>query len=222
MVLFGGSIICGGDVLAEAIQNQVSEKYIIVGGAGHTTQTLRDRVHKEYPSIETQNKPEAEIFSNYINKKYNLQVDYLEKDSTNCGNNITNLLDLIEKNNIKCKYIILSQDATMQRRMSVTLRKYRPDMISINYATYKAEVIEKENELTYAKEIKGMWNMERYISLLMGEIPRLRDDENGYGPKGKGFIAHEDIPDEVNEAFETLKLKYDNLIRVADSKYATK
>lgn len=30
-----------------------------------------------------------------------------------------------------------------------------------------------------------------------GEIPRLRDDVNGYGPKGKKFIAHVNIPDKV-------------------------
>ena len=30
MVLFGGSIIAGGDILAEAIQNEVAKKNIIV------------------------------------------------------------------------------------------------------------------------------------------------------------------------------------------------
>ena len=38
MVLFGGSIIAGGDILAEAIQNEVAKKNIIVGGA----ETLRN------------------------------------------------------------------------------------------------------------------------------------------------------------------------------------
>ena len=41
MVLFGGSILCGGDVLAEAMKAQAAGKYIIAGGAGHTTETLR-------------------------------------------------------------------------------------------------------------------------------------------------------------------------------------
>lgn len=45
MVLFGGSIVEGGDVLASGIKNFVSKKYIIVGGAGHTTDTLRQVVH---------------------------------------------------------------------------------------------------------------------------------------------------------------------------------
>ena len=45
MVLFGGSILSGGDVLAKAMKNNVAEKYIIVGGAGHTTPMLRDKMH---------------------------------------------------------------------------------------------------------------------------------------------------------------------------------
>lgn len=67
----------------------------------------------------------------------------------------------------------------------------------------------------------GMWEMERYIQLLMGEIPRLSDDENGYGPWGKGFIVHVDIPDEVRTAFETLKQAFGEYIREANPEYAT-
>ncbi len=69
-VLFGGSIICGGDVLAEAIQNKIAKHYIIVGGAGHTTQTLREKVHTEYPSIITEGLTEAEIFNQYLKENY--------------------------------------------------------------------------------------------------------------------------------------------------------
>ncbi|RRD39302.1 hypothetical protein EII29_07820 [Leptotrichia sp. OH3620_COT-345] len=49
---------------------------------------------------------------------------------------------------------------------------------------YLVIVVEK-GELSFKENISGMWNMERYINLLMGEIPRFGDDEKGYGPKGK-------------------------------------
>lgn len=65
MVLFGGSILCGGDVLAEAMQNKVARKYVIVGGAGHTTEALRKRMHQEYPAMETDGLPEAQVFAGY-------------------------------------------------------------------------------------------------------------------------------------------------------------
>ena len=56
----------------------------------------------------------------------------------------------------------------------------------------------------------------------LGEIPRLTDDLNGYGPKGKGYIAHVDIPEKVRAAFEELKEIYGNETREANPLYAAK
>lgn len=223
MVLFGGSIMCGGDVLADAIKNGIAKKYIIVGGAGHTTETLRTKMHEEFPEIETSEKAEAEVFAGYLKHKYGLEADYLECNSTNCGNNITYLLDLLKENGIEFNSIILSQDATMQNRMDAGLRKYvKEDVTIINYATYAAKVTVKGGVLAYENNIWGMWDMEHYISLLLGEIPRLSDDENGYGPKGKDFIAHVEIPSEVKAAFEGLCEGYSELVREANPLYASK
>ena len=221
-VLFGGSIMCGGDVLAEAMRQHIARTYVIVGGAGHTTETLRVKMHTEFPQIETAGKPEAEVFAAYLKYRYGLEADFLECESTNCGNNITNLLELLRKNDIPFKNIILAQDATMQHRMEAGLRKYAEDVQIINYAVYAANVVVQENNLCYAEAIWGMWDMERYISLLMGEIPRLADDENGYGPSGKDFIAHVDIPENVRCAFEELRTEYAELVREANPLYATK
>jgi uncharacterized SAM-binding protein YcdF (DUF218 family) len=223
MVLFGGSILCGGDVLADAMKNDIAKKYVIVGGAGHTTETLRQKMHNEFPNIETANLSEAEVFAKYLKFQYGLEPDLLECNSTNCGNNITYLINLLKENEISFKSIILSQDATMQLRMDAGLRKYLDgDIQIINYAVYAAKVIAKNDSLRYEKAIWGMWDIERYISLLMGEIPRLSDDENGYGPKGKGFIAHVEIPTEVRHAFADLCEKYPELVREANPLYASK
>lgn len=223
MVLFGGSIMCGGDVLAKAMQKHIAKRYVIVGGAGHTTETLRIRMHETFPMIETNGLPEAEVFGRYLKYQYGLKADFLECKSTNCGNNITYLLDLLKKNNVDFKSIILSQDSTMQHRMEAGLRKYiGNDIQIINYAVYLANVIVKNAELAYEQKIWGMWEMKRYIGLLMGEIPRLSDDENGYGPKGKNFIAHVDIPLEVRTAFNDLCNKYPELVRQANPEYASR
>lgn len=221
-VLFGGSILCGGDVMAEAMKNRIAKRYVIVGGAGHTTETLRQKVHSEYPDIETAGLPEAKVFAGYLKYCYGLEADFLECESTNCGNNITYLLDLLKKNGIAFKSIILSQDATMQCRMDAGLRKYaESDVWIINYAVYSARVIADAAGLTYEKEIRGMWDINRYITLLMGEIPRLSDDENGYGPSGKDFIAHVEIPSEVRRAFDELCREYQGFIRDANPLYAS-
>lgn len=222
MVLFGGSIMCGGDVLASAIKNRIAKKYVIVGGAGHTTETLRQKVQTEYPFITTAGLPEAVVFQNYLKYKYGLEADYLETESTNCGNNITYLLQLLRRHHIGFKSIIISQDSTMQHRMYAGLRKYLSDeIVIINYAVYHAEVKVQNGKLAYTSNIPGMWEMERYIELLLGEIPRLSDNAGGYGPKGKNFIAHVDIPENVRQAFGTLRSDSGIGIRAANPLYAS-
>lgn len=222
MVLFGGSILAGGDALATAMQNHIAKKYVIVGGAGHTTDTLRMQMQPFLPGIDTSHASEAELFFAYIKQRYNLEPDLLECHSTNCGNNITYLLDLLKEHHLQFSSIILTQDATMQRRMDAGLRKYvSSDVQIINYAAYHAEVTVNENRLTFASTINGMWDMERYITLLMGEIPRLYDTPDGYGPNGADYIAHVDIPTEVMNAFLTLKKDYASLIRKANPLFAS-
>ena len=65
-----------------------------------------------------------------------------------------------------------------------------------------------------------MWDIERYVSLLLGEIPRLTDDNNGYGPNGKNFIAHVDIPQNVQSAFNEVSkyFKVRSAINLNDGK----
>ncbi len=268
MVLFGGSILKGADVLAQAIQNNAARKYIIVGGAGHTTETLRRIVHENYPGIETAGQSEAQIFQEVLESVHHVKADYLECQSTNCGNNITCLLNLIRKNNlpfdsiilvqdavlesvhhVKADYlecqstncgnnitcllnlirknnlpfdsIILVQDAAMQRRMDAGLRKYVSDPLIINYAAYQVDVSVDNDQLVYTENIPGMWQMDRFITLLMGEIPRLSDDAQGYGPNGQGFIAHVEIPEDVSKAFEELKEAGISIVRTANPAFAS-
>lgn len=207
-VLFGGSILCGGDVLAEAIQNNIARKYIIVGGQGHTTDTLRKVVKTKYPQIDADHLSEAQIFQEYIKQKYHVQSDYLECESTHCGNNITNLLQLIKKNQLCYENVIICQDATMQLRMEKTLKKYEPHINIINYASYVGHVIHDQYGLHYREKLENMWSFPRYISLLLGEISRLNDDQNGYGPCGKNYLVHVDIPENVLNAFYRLQKHY--------------
>ena len=109
----------------------------------------------------------------------------------------------------------------MQKRMDAGFRKYRPQGISvINFASYSATVGTDEDGLCIQEKIHGMWEIDRYINLLMGEVPRLRDDRHGYGPAGKGFIAHVDIPENVEKAFSELKNIYGDQIRIANPLYA--
>lgn len=222
-VLFGGSILYGVDILAQAIQNKIAKTFVIVGGYGHTTATLQEKVTQEYPNISAFDMQEAEIFATLLKKRFNFQVDLLETKSTNCGNNITYLLDLLKTNNISFNSIILAQDATMQRRMSACLKKYvSTDTKIINFATYQTNLVLENDQVYYDKSILDMWKPKRYQQLLMGEIPRLTDNEFGYGPNGKDFIAHVNIPQSVITAYQNLNNKYPNLNRPGNNLYSSK
>lgn len=106
--------------------------------------------------------------------------------------------------------------------MDAGLRKHiLSDMTMINYASYHANLIMENGQPVYSSDILGMWEIDRYISLLMGEIPRLSDTPGGYGPSGKNFIAHVDIPETVLLSFYELKKIYGNQIRTADPLYAS-
>lgn len=222
MVLFGGSVLCGGDVMAEAMRRQVAKKYGIVGGKGHTTADLRRNFHQEIPGLNPAGWPEAEIFDAYLKIKHRLCPGFLERYSTNCGNNITFLLELLQEKQIPFQSIILTQDATMQLRMEAGLRKVLPQGVSIiSYAAYSAKVVLRNGELAFEKPIRGMWDVDRYVTLLLGEIQRLADNAQGYGPKGANFIAHVDIPMTVCNAFGVLMREYPGKIRKADPLYAS-
>ena len=108
----------------------------------------------------------------------------------------------------------------MQRRMAAGLAKMAPDIRCLNYAAYHAEVVVQNNTLTYAQNIHGMWDIDRYVNLLMGEIPRLTDDADGYGPRGKNFIAHVDVPTEVRAAYAALQPVYGT--RAANPAFASR
>lgn len=95
-----------------------------------------------------------------------------------------------------------------------------PDIRCLNYAAYRAEVVVQDNTLAYAQNIHGMWDIDRYVNLLMGEIPRLADDADGYGPRGKNFIAHVDIPTEVRAAHAALQPVYGT--RAANPAFASR
>jgi hypothetical protein len=64
-----------------------------------------------------------------------------------------------------------------------------------------------------SSEMPGVWGVDRFLSLLLGEIPRLRDAPGGYGPNGSGFIDRVDIPEEVETAWAWLAGRYPQLLR---------
>jgi hypothetical protein len=206
-ILFGGSILAGGDVFAAAMRAGVARHYMIVGGQGHTTDALRAALGDDTGGTE------AALFDRYLRRRYGLRADLLEQESTNCGNNVTNALAVLSAQNVPHDRLVLIQDATMQQRMDAGFRLHAPSARLVNFAAHQTLV---DDELRYRDRPAGMWELDRYVSLLLGEIPRL----TGYGPGGRGFIAHVDIPYEVSRAADHLKESTDFASRAADPRWA--
>ena len=222
MALFGGSILEGVDVLARAMRAGAARTYVIVGGAGHTTDALRARARELFPGLAfADDAPEAEVFSACLAARHGLSADLLEARSTNCGNNVTHLRDLLAERGVPCRSVVLSQDATMQRRMAAVAELEMPGVRIVSYATYQVEVVVRDDALAFDHEPLGMWDMGRYLELLMGEVPRLTDDEGGYGPHGAGFIAHVDVPAEVTAAWGRLRALDPGSVRRANPAFAS-
>lgn len=154
----------------------------------------------------------------------------VEDKSTNCGANASETRRLLESLDLggqdTPRTIMVVQDPTMSRRMRASFEKVYEDLPQspeiVTFPTLVPRVVagsEKslppgslgESNSTQLRfdtpELlrTECWEMPRFLGLMMGEIPRLRDDKNGYGPRGTNFIAHVDIPSAVEEAWSRLQ-----------------
>lgn len=228
-VLTGGAILAGADVFAQAMRAGVARTYVLVGGAGHTTDIFRARVRELCPETRFANDAsEAKVFDTYLRARHGLSADLLETRSTNSGNNITFLFRLLRGHAIEPKTLLLIQDATMRRRPGAVVRHQEPQVRVVNYAAYRTRVVVRAttgkpaspdsilDSLIYADEPNGMRDIDRYLTLLMGEIPRLTGAPGGYDPHGANLIARVDIPENVTAAFDALKHEFPTHIRTAN------
>ncbi|MET9023246.1 ElyC/SanA/YdcF family protein [Actinopolymorpha sp. NPDC004070] len=219
-ILFGGSILAGAAVFADAIRAEVAGFYLVVGGEGHSTDALRRQLRDRtgWPDVGTLT--EAALFDRYLREYHGVVADALEEESTNCGNNVTNALALMDARGVGRDRIVLVQDATMQQRMDAGFRRHVPPTTElVNFASHQTRVREVDGALEYESAPDGMWEIERYVSLLMGEIPRLRDDADGYGPSGQDYISHVDVPHDVEAAFALLQESAEHTVRQADGRW---
>ncbi|TKY81720.1 YdcF family protein [Pectobacterium polonicum] len=190
---------------------------LISGGVGHSTDLLRHEIERNVITtglgIETKGKSEAEIIASLATKLFNIPQEniYIEGTSTNCGANATLSRKLIVDHGIEVKCAILVQDPLMQRRTYESfMHSWSQSNLPCTFINWPILsprlVIVSGKPHIIGGHVPGIWTMERYVSMALGEIKRLYDDADGYGPKGAGFIGHVDIPDAVLEAWNYLKV----------------
>jgi uncharacterized SAM-binding protein YcdF (DUF218 family) len=224
IIILGNSIPYIAELGAKAYKSGLARKIMIAGGIGHATKYLIQNVLQDskYTDIDVIDKSEAEILSQIIVKNENVEKNkiIIESKSTNCGSNAQEALKLLKAVGEVPKSIILMQDPAMQLRSHASfLKEWGEEKTIISYSPFIPMLVTSEDDCQFANgEICGLWTMDRFIDLIMGEIPRLKDDENGYGPRGRGYIVHVDIPQEVINAYERLLTFYTEYSEIKNRK----
>lgn len=221
IIVLGSAIPYIAEEGARVFKKKLAKEIMIVGGIGHSTKYLVENIVKssKYIDIDTDNRAEADILRDILIKYEDIKEEdiIIENKSTNCGSNAHEALKVIKKNKRVPKTALLLQDPTMQFRTNECFKKEweKEDTVFINYSPFIPLIKEENNSFTFIDDrVYGLWDIDRFISLVMGEIPRLKDDESGYGPKGKGFIGHVDIPKDVLESYERLLSFYGEYIEI--------
>ncbi|MBM1172971.1 YdcF family protein [Microvirga arabica] len=213
IILAGNCVLETAEGAFRAMKGDVGPKLLITGGVGHATEVLRRKVamHAVYRAVVTDARTEAHILADIAERFWSIDRSsiLIEPESTNSGENALLSRRVLENADLPVRTILLIQDPTMQRRADATFRHVwsdRPDLKVLNWPTFTPRVRLAGEELQFdLNGIAGLWSMDRFLALVMGEIPRLRNDLHGYGPRGKGFITHVDIPEHIEAVFAQLK-----------------
>jgi len=183
LLLFGGSLPDAWDQAAALVDERRVGTLVLVGGLGHTTDVLRDMLGGDAGS-------EAELMAAYLEREHGVTDVLLEPRSRNCGDNVVLAREVVLTAGLVPRSVALVQDPTMQRRMDAVFRLVWPEATAVNRPG--------------PRHARRPWPHDRWVALVMGEVPRLRDDAQGYGPNGAGFQAHVDVPPEVEAAYAAL------------------
>ena len=208
LVLLGNSVLHTAERAFEAFAAGAARWLVIAGGIGHSTAFLRDALaaHPRYRDALGPDLPEAELLARVAGRHFGLDPArlVLETESTNCGDNAVKTRAALTRRGLAPRTLVLVQDPTMQRRTGASFARVyadAPEVRLVNHAAFAPALEGVGEDVRLAGPPRaGLWPVERFFSLAMGEVPRLRDDPAGYGPRGRGFIAHVDVPPEVEAA----------------------
>lgn len=213
VVLAGNAIIPAIDTACRLASDR-EVPLLISGGIGHSTTFLYAAIarHPHYNKIPTTGRAEAMILADIARQFWRIPDDRLlvEDQSTNCGENARFSWDIIVRHQLATRTrILVTQDPTMQRRTMATFARVcrgRDDAPRwVSHPGVIPQLQNSDNGVVFSGNTPGLWPVERYLSLVLGELPRLRDDASGYGPRGRDFIEHVDIPEDVEEAWQILQ-----------------
>jgi uncharacterized SAM-binding protein YcdF (DUF218 family) len=186
---------------------------VLSGGRGHSTSLLYGNLrNSSYGDLVRQGlvletMAEAEMYAVVARSVFEIPEGRIlvEDRSTNSGENARFSLQMLREAQRHGPALIV-QDPIMQRRSILTWVREAEvagvDARALSYAAFVPQVKADADGLRLAAEhSQGTWTFDRFIALVIGEIRRLNDDENGYGPRGRNFLPHVEIPPAVFESY---------------------
>lgn len=233
IIICASAVLHQASYVFQALQDRPSlaKTLVLVGGIGHSTNLIYDAVarHPAYHKLNDEGDvvglPEADvlrlILSNFLNMptlENGGPKILVENRSTNCGANAVETRKMLDGAGITGPLsCIIVQDPTMSLRTIASFEKAYEDVPSEERPRFEAcpvfvpKTRMEDGQLEYVLDSQSglraedLWEKQRLCELLVGEVTRLTDDDNGYGPKGKGFIGHVDVPEDVVQAAKRVK-----------------
>ena len=218
IVLLGNQVVATLDAACHLAQRAPQARLVFSGGIGHATSLLyRNLSDSTHAPLAAQGQlhasmAEAEMYAAVACCGYGMPASRLivESRSSNGGENARFSIYALKEAGVSQSTVLLIQDPTMQRRSVLTWQR-QAELAGVQSRIRSHAVFVPRMEAgpddalqLSAEHSHGTWSFERFVGLALGEVERLRDDERGYGPRGKNFIPHVDVPVDVLEAYGRL------------------
>jgi uncharacterized SAM-binding protein YcdF (DUF218 family) len=221
LVLLSNGLLESVHLAAGALKNGFVEEILVSGGQGHSTTYLQEAIkaHPRYHTIETTDRSEAAMTADILTQYHGVPLERIMQDdtSTNCGENAERCFEVLNMYGKASHSLILMQDPTMQQRSQACFnRVWREEETNAHidsFAPFIPVVEARGNDLVITGSTEPVWSFDRLLSLSLGEIPRLRDE--GYGPLGKDYFDHVEIPEGVLAAHAALTAEFPQYVRLA-------
>ena len=226
IALLGNQVIATLTAACTLTQRSPGASLLLSGGAGHSTPLLYDNLRaSSYGGLVRQGQvretmAEAEMYAAIAQAAFQIPASriLIENRSRNSAENARYSIQILRDSQRRHETILVLQDPTMQRRSIVTWAREAEiagwEARTLSHAVFVPAVEpDSDGRLRFAAgQSEGTWTMERFLALILGEIMRLRDDRDGYGPRGRNFLPHVEIPGQVIESYERVSASQLNTV----------
>jgi hypothetical protein len=209
LVLCCSAVLATVGQAAQACHDGLVGSILVTGGIGHSTPFLDEAVRRDpaYDDVVTDGRPEAAVIAAILEQHLGVPPGRIgtEEAATNCGENAELSLQMLAGRPGTASLLIV-QDPTMQRRTHASFERHQRLLGTRFEVVSQAPFVPVVRRDGVGDASGGTaWTLERFVSLALGEVRRLHDDEDGYGPRGADFIDHVDVPDVVLAASRRLR-----------------